>query len=50
MFSEFGDMGKERDYIASKMTQISPKYKHSNFANSENPNNAFFFHNLRKKK
>lgn len=46
IFSEFyklGDIEKQREYIASNMTKICPKYKYSNVANPRNPNNAFFF-------
>ncbi|XP_072375464.1 uncharacterized protein [Diabrotica undecimpunctata] len=46
IFSEFyrlGDLGKQREYIASNITQINPKYKYSNVANPRKPNNAFTF-------
>lgn len=45
-FSEFynlGDIEKQREYIASNMSSICPRYKYSNVAKPRKPNNAFYF-------
>lgn len=46
IFNEYyslGNIEKQREYIASNMSSVNPKYKYSNAEHPRKPNNAFFF-------